>query len=400
MQSNSLNGGDQEVEAIRRITVVPSILDVICRFTGMGFAAVARVTDQEWVACAVKDEINFGLRPGGKLQLDSTICNEIRQHHQAVVIDNVAEDKAYRTHHTPATYDFQSYISVPIVLDDGSFFGTLCAIDPKPHHLSSPEVVEMFHLYADLIAQHLQNIKKLDKAETELNEERKIGELRDQFIAILGHDLRNPLGAIGNSAKILERMSIPEQAVRFVNIIKDASIRMNGLIENILDFARGSMGEGIKINRSANLDIAAVLKNVVSELKVIWPDRKIDLNADCLVPVNCDSNRIAQLFSNLLGNALTHGQPDIPVHIAAQSNESEFILSVINGGEPIPEAIRSRLFQPFSRGELKPGQQGLGLGLYISDQIARAHLGILDVSSDTNRTCFTFRFPNNIYKDA
>jgi GAF domain-containing protein len=124
-----------DIERVNRIAAVPTILDVVCRTTGMRFAAVARVTEDRWIACSVRDEIDFGLKPGGELKIESTICNEIRQSQEAVVIDNVAEDAVWCQHHTPATYGFQSYISVPIVLADGSFFGTLCAIDPRPARL-------------------------------------------------------------------------------------------------------------------------------------------------------------------------------------------------------------------------------------------------------------------------
>src|ERR1700683_3504686 len=107
-----------EIERVRRIAAVPTILDVVCRTTGMRFAAVARVTEDRWIACSVLDEIDFGLKPGGELTAETTICHEIRQSREPVVINNVAEDKAWCGHKTPAMYGFQSYISVPIVLAD------------------------------------------------------------------------------------------------------------------------------------------------------------------------------------------------------------------------------------------------------------------------------------------
>src|SRR5471030_1333049 len=103
-----------DITAVQGIAAVPRILEVVCRSTGMGFDAVARVTEQRWVCCAVRDEIAFGLTPGGELEVETTLCHEIRRSHEAVVIDNVAEDTAYYGHHTPAKYGFQSYISMPI----------------------------------------------------------------------------------------------------------------------------------------------------------------------------------------------------------------------------------------------------------------------------------------------
>jgi GAF domain-containing protein len=144
-----------DVERINQISIVPKLLEVICRVTGMGFAAIARVTEEKWVACAVRDEIKFGLEPGGELELETTICNEIRQTKEAVVINSVDDDECYRSHHTPAKYGFQSYISVPVICLDGAFFGTLCAIDPKPAKVKNMETIEMFKLFAELIAFHL-----------------------------------------------------------------------------------------------------------------------------------------------------------------------------------------------------------------------------------------------------
>src|SRR5277367_1574155 len=124
---------EQDIAAVGSIKAIPTILDIVCRTTGMRFAAVARVTEDRWIACSVRDDIAFGLKPGSELKIESTICHEIRQSGRAVIIDNVAEDAIFREHCTPAMYGFQSYISVPIRLADGSFFGTLCAIDPAPH---------------------------------------------------------------------------------------------------------------------------------------------------------------------------------------------------------------------------------------------------------------------------
>ena len=147
-----------DVDAIKRIDAVPRILEVVCGSTGMGFSAIARVTNDRWICCAVRDEIAFGLKPGDELKPDTTICNEISHSHQAVVIEHVANDKDFSGHPTPLMYGFQSYISMPIILADGTMFGTLCAIDPRPARLSS-EIVQMFKLFAELIALNSTPIK-------------------------------------------------------------------------------------------------------------------------------------------------------------------------------------------------------------------------------------------------
>lgn len=382
-----------DIDAVDRIAAVPTILDVVCRVTGMGFAAVARVTEDRWICCAVNDEIQFGLKPGGELKIETTICNEIRQSRQAVVINHVATDETYCGHHTPAMYGFQSYISMPIFLKDGSFFGTLCAIDPRPARLKNPETIGMFKLFAELIAFHLEASDRLASSEASLLGERRASELREQFIAILGHDLRNPLASIDAGTKLLMKTRLDESAARIVALMQSSVTRMSVLIDNVLDFARGRLGGGLNLNRTDKEPLGPVLHQVVAEFRTSQPERVIDARFELSDPVNCDRSRIARLFSNLLGNALTYGAADQPIRVRAATDGKSFELSVVNAGTPIPPGTIERLFLPFERGSDRANTQGLGLGLYIASEIARAHGGRIDVRSTPVETCFTLRMP-------
>ena len=382
-----------DIDAIERIDAVPRILEVVCRSTGMGFAAIARVTDDRWVCCAVRDEIAFGLEPGSELRLETTICNQIRQSHQAVVIEHVAEDEVFSGHHTPTMYGFQSYISVPIVLADGSMFGTLCAIDPRPARLKNPETIGMFKLFAELIASQLNSARSLAASEAVLLGERQVSELREQFIAVLGHDLRNPLASIAAGARIITRSKSEEETFEIAALMQATVNRMSRLIDNVLDFARGRLGGGLTLQRKPNEPIGQILNQIVAELRSSHLDRTIETKFDLTETANCDGQRIGQLFSNLLGNAITHGSPDKPIVVRAKTSQGTFELSVVNAGDPIPPSAMKQLFHPFYRGTVKQSLQGLGLGLYIASEIARAHGGTLDANSSANQTRFTFRMP-------
>lgn len=127
----------------------------------------------------------------------------------------------------------------------------------------------MFQLFADLITFHLDALEELSISESKLSEERKIAELREQFIAILGHDLRNPLSAIINVSQLMMRMPLDDRMTRLSSILKNSSFRMKELIENILDFAKGRMGEGIQINRNNDEPIERILKEVIAESQII-----------------------------------------------------------------------------------------------------------------------------------
>lgn len=383
-----------DVAAVSQIGVVKQILEVVSRTTGMGFAAVARVTDERWVACAVRDEIAFGLVPGGELELEATICHEIHQTDRAVAIDHVARDGAYCDHPAPRKYGFQSYVSVPITLPDGRFFGTLCAFDPKPARVSRPEVVGMFSLFADLIAQHLDAQGRLAVSEQALARERATAAFRDQFMAVLGHDLRNPLGAILSAAELLKMLRGDDaETMEAVGMIQRSGRRIVELIDNVLDFARGTLGGGISVQKAPSPNLASTLKQVVRELQMAWPGREVRMEVSLARTVTCDASRVGQVLSNLVANALAHGAADRPVRVRAEVVADQFELSVTNEGPTIPPEVIGQIFQPFVRGKVRPGQEGLGLGLYIASEVARAHGGTLGVESMKGETRFTFRIP-------
>lgn len=127
---------------------VREILREVCDLTGMGFAAVARVTEERWIACQVLDRIEFGMQPGDELEIMTTICNDIRRCGEAVVIDNIDGNPDWRNHSAPTLYGFKSYASIPLYTADRKFFGTLCAIDPVAREISGSKIVAALEAYA------------------------------------------------------------------------------------------------------------------------------------------------------------------------------------------------------------------------------------------------------------
>jgi sigma-B regulation protein RsbU (phosphoserine phosphatase) len=224
--------------------------------------------------------------------------------------------------------------------------------------------------------------------------EQETAALREQFIAVLGHDLRNPLAAITSGASLLKRMPLDERSLTIAGLMHESAMRMAALIDNVLDFARGRLGGGLTLDLVQNVAVQAVLDQVIAELRASAPDRVIETRYALQEPVALDPQRVAQLFSNLLGNALTHGTGGEPIRVTATSANGHFELTVANASEPIPPQAMGRLFHPFFRGADRPSRQGLGLGLYIASEIARAHGGEITVTSDESKTAFTFRMPS------
>jgi phosphoserine phosphatase RsbU/P len=226
-----------------------------------------------------------------------------------------------------------------------------------------------------------------------LHDEQETSALREQFIAVLSHDLRNPLSAIVGGAELLMKTPLNERAQAMARLIQGSAARMGGLIEDVMDFARGRLGGGLALAREADEPVEALLRQVVGELQTSAPQRVIETEFAIDAPVDCDRRRIGQLASNLLGNAITYGAPDKPIRLGASTANGQFELFIANAGDPIPPAALGKIFEPFERGTLRSSLQGLGLGLYISSEIAKAHGGTLEVSSTAAETRFTFRMP-------
>ena len=232
------------------------------------------------------------------------------------------------------------------------------------------------------------------RAEAATETEHETSMLREQFIAVLGHDLRNPLAALAAGAHMLsEREALSKRGEIVIKEMSASIARAGTLVANLLDFARGRLGGGLTLARDGTRPLTPFLEQVVSEMRAIAPDREILTDFSIAEPVDCDPARIAQLASNLLSNAITHGEPHMPIRVEGRIEDDRFILSVSNGGVPIPAAARAQLFQPFFRGAVRRSQQGLGLGLFIVNEIAKAHAGSMKVESTDDQTRFTFSMP-------
>ena len=180
------------------------------------------------------------------------------------------------------------------------------------------------------------------------------------------------------SQKILARMD-------------SSATRMKRLISDVMDLTRGKMSNGMQLNVKTVNNLQDMLIHTIDELSGLHPQREIQTHIDIKGSVNCDPERIAQLLSNLLINAIVHGDPQQAIEVNASIENGVFALNVTNGGEPIRPEVVDKLFQPFWRNESNKQTGGLGLGLFIASQITSAHDGSLTVSSDENRTIFTFQ---------
>jgi len=381
-----------DIEMLAASETVGTLLETVMLATDMRFAAVARVTTDRWVACRTVDEVNFGLSEGDEIGIDQTFCQSVRETSEKVMFNDVATDDVYRNHPIAAQFGIVSYASIPIFRSNGSFFGTLCAIDTEPRDVKHPRVVAMLEMFADIIGRSLETEERLEAQERLVEHERQMAAVQEEFVAVLGHDLRNSVAALNAGVRQLDKEPLSDKARKILPLMGTSIHRMSELIDNIMLHAKSRLGGGIRISATPDAGLEDALNHVVEEVRAAAPDHKITVDLDFDRPVSCDAARVAQAVSNLLSNAVHYADDGSEVAVHGRVSEAEAVISVANRGAPIPESLKQKLFQPYQRGDQTKGE-GLGLGLHIASSIAVAHSGQIDVTCDDGLTTFAFRLP-------
>ncbi len=277
----------------------------------------------------------------------------------------------------------ESFLGVPLVVA-GAIKGILIVIRPTPSTGTEQDEWVLSAL-ADQAAAALEK--------TRLDE---IGEFREQLIGIVGHDLRNPLSTILLAAHVLlQREGLGEKDTEVARRIARSAHLAVGLIDQLLDLTRSRLGGGIPIHPK-RLDMHEVCRQLVEETELAHSERplRVDFNGDLIGM--WDRDRIYQLLANLVGNAVQHGEPRSPIDLRINGGKTEVAIEVANRGEPIPAATLPYIFDAFRKGRsrLPSRTEGLGLGLFIAQQIARSHGGsITATSSESDGTMFRVRLP-------
>jgi len=216
--------------------------------------------------------------------------------------------------------------------------------------------------------------------------------LNEELMAVVGHDLRNPLNVILMTTALLASSTEP-QLKKCVERLHSSGTRMQQIIEELFDLTRARLGGGIPIERKP-LDLEAVVRKTVAEFEATNPNRQIDVRVSGDTKGSWDAGRLGQVLSNLIGNALRHGSVTVPITVKLAGGDTEVVASVQNGGAISPDLMPC-LFEPFQSGQgRRTRAEGLGLGLYIVQQIVHAHGGEVRVSSSpADGTCFEVRLP-------
>jgi len=232
-----------------------------------------------------------------------------------------------------------------------------------------------------------------------LNDEARMdAALRERFIGILGHDLRQPLNTFVIGAGLLLLKDLPAKETKTIRRMAEAAERMKRMISAMLDLTQSRMGGGLSVAR-ARINLRDCCSQVVEELRLGHPEVAIHFKSAGHTEGLFDADRIMQMVTNLIANAIEHGRASEPIDVALEGDSTQVTIAVENLGGPIPTDLQASLFDPFRRGHTA-GSGGLGLGLFIVQQIALAHGGVVHVDSDDRRTRFVVTFPRDAAASA
>jgi signal transduction histidine kinase len=219
---------------------------------------------------------------------------------------------------------------------------------------------------------------------------------RNLLLGMLGHDMRSPLQTIQMTAQHLAKLDDGQQVSAAAARLIRSGARMQGLLDDMLDFSRTKLGLGIRV-APAPVDVTALVDDELEQLRAAHGTQRVELDVTGDTSALCDGRRIQQMLGNLVGNAIKYGEPTAAVQVAVTGGDREISIAVRNRGPAIPPSVLCRVFEPLERGpgaETRAGSQdSLGLGLYIAREIARAHGGDVDARSDESETVFTVRLP-------
>jgi signal transduction histidine kinase len=332
-----------------------------------------------------------------------------------VRLDDVRKDPRYGTmaphHGMPAGHlPVTSYLAVPVVSRTGTVTGGLFFGHPEPAQFTEQHerMATALATHAALAidnAQLFRTTRDAEERQTRLVQElERAVRFSEMFVGILGHDLRNPLSGITTAASLVLSRTDSAQVTKPIGRILSSAVRMSRMIDQILDFTRARLGRGIPLQRT-QVDVAEVCRLAMDELKSgiqEHRDMRLEVRGDSVGW--WDQDRLAQLLSNLVGNALQHGRPGTPVMVFIDGSQPDQVALAVQNEGCIPPDVFPLAFEP-PRGEgptKREGSSGLGLGLYISKQIAMAHGGSIGVESKStdDRTRFTVELPRTPPADS
>lgn len=380
------------VSNIKTLNEIPALGDQLKYLgdsTQMEIICILTPHLNKWVVCMAYNTLNLNIVQGTAMEFNSS-NKELEEN--TILMDNMKDAKGLNISGQTNLKRIQKLISQPIHRLEGKFFGLLCALGTDSTFGNDINLKQFYNFHSRFIATSIGLVERSDEFNHHLRHEIENAEKHSTYMAVLGHDLRNPVATVRMCSDIILKAGPNSVVSKNAGIIKSSSYRMQELIDSMLDTAQSKFGDGIKIEKKVNnVLLANALYHVVDEIMAV-NYLEIKTSLKLTAPVNCDVERIAQLVSNLLSNAVNHGDGK-NILMDVRTIKNAFVLTVSNTGPTIPKAKLKKIFEPYYSDFTPENKGGLGLGLYISSQIAQSHGGSLKVKSNAGETKFILTIP-------
>ena len=369
-------------------TTCQRILEELCSQTKMRYGLIRKKDGAKWGNWCVYDYHSQQIVDKNS-DTYVKIYQEIRTGFSPIYIDDSTQCTVDQWAHVLQEFGLKSYISYPIVNKNDAIVGHMSFMNAEPVHLDRNKLETLLPVCSDLIALNFNTIFGLNNVRKELKQELSYTKNRELILTALAHDLNNPVSIVKVISQYLMGSVKDDNQKRLIKKIEEASFRMKGMIDDILDFSSIRLeNKPSIINEYCRID--TLIRQILSEYELLH-HKKLIANIEVPTEIRCDQHKMGRAFSNLIGNAIKHGNPDKNIEINASIEDGQFIFSVTNDvifQQHLSDL--SNLFEPFTRGS---NSKGLGLGLFIAHEIAKLHKGAITVHLDHNTITFKLVIP-------
>lgn len=363
------------------------ILEALCGHTKMRYGLIRKKDGQTWGNWCVYD-YQYQKIVAKNSETYVKIYQAIRKGLSPIYIDDSELCSVNQWTEILQKFGLKSYISYPIINKKDAIIGHLSLMNAEPVHFDQSKLEMLLPVCSDLIAIDFKTVAACRNTRKKLEQELNYSKNRELVLSSLAHDLNNPVSIVKVISQYLRGNIKDESQRNLLEKIEEASFRMKGMIDDILDFSSIRLGyEFIRVSDNQRMD--SLIRQILSEFELLH-SRTLIANINLPVDVPCDHHKMGRAFANLIGNAIKHGDPYQNIEINAFIQKEIFIFSVTNKVSHPHSSDLTDLFKPF----VKAGNSnGLGLGLFIANEIAKIHKGKITVNLEDSKITFNLMIP-------
>ena len=403
----------------QRLPALPSVLKALRSLTHMRFAALVRVTDREWRACLVDDAGNFGIDSGDVWPIEHTFCGQVREINAPVTHLSISPDSAGGVAtHMALALGVRCHFAYPVFKADGTFFGTLCVMDTKPHESLPSGVVDAASAFSQLLGAQLGEgqaapeyvppvspkppLSSVPPGETATPAHAPVAApksassepvVQAKVLSVLGHDLRNPMHSLMAAIEMIQLKPMEPRVERLMGMVEGSALRLSELARQTLDFARLQMLGNLAVQVVPSHDPVAGIQAVIKGVRAAYPQREVVQDIDGCPATDMDPARIEQALAIVLTHAVKHCGADRQVEVTAHGGDESLVIDVDVPDYILDAALLPHVFDPFYEIGGAAQTAHLGVGLYIARATLLAHGGDLTATQNADDVRFSFSLP-------